>query len=162
MLDSLDHHLAETENLLDIDHQTIASRTELIETHLRLIKMHLNEQITGEFGMQLTKYKGVKKVYSRFLSDYDDCKHESSALRTQANNLRLAVGQRQIEKDSFKVYYAREKMDAMNNLNKARKLIQPLHAVEPDYQRISILVDEKLNTMAKTDSTLYHILHPES
>jgi hypothetical protein len=158
MLDSLDGRLQQTSNLLEIDYQTIKVRQELIDDHLRLIKTYVNDTISADLGMQLTKYKGIKKVYGKFLSEYSACHKEYESLVVQSKNLRTAVQRREITKEDFKIYYLKEKNDGIDNFHRAQKLIQPIHSVEPDYQRISSLVDEKLNTMAKTNPALAQVL----
>jgi 23S rRNA A2030 N6-methylase RlmJ len=158
MLDSLDYRISETYEILEVDPGTIESRNTLVQDHLRLIKMFLRDSITAEFGMQLTKYKGLGKVYKRFLSQYSDCKLELEMLDSQAADLRQAVYAKELTKEQFKVYYAKEKDDGINNYNRAQKLIKPIYSVEPDYQRISRIVDEKLIRMSETDTTLYKVL----
>ncbi len=154
MLDSQDLRLEETRALLEVDFATIESRKDLIEDHLRLIQVHLKDTITADLGAQLSKYKGLKKVYQRFLSEFTNCTKETSALEKQAEDLRTAVVEREISKEEFKEFYQKEKDDALDNLNRCKKLVEPIFAVEPDYQRISRMVDETLRHMAESDSTL--------
>jgi len=154
MLDSQDLRLKETRELLEVDFVTIQTRKDLIEDHLRLIRVHLKDTINADFGTQLSKYKGLKKVYQRFLSDFTACAEETSVLEKQAGDLRTAVVEREISKEEFKVFYQKEKDDALNNLNRSKNIVEPIFAVEPDYQRISRMVDEKLKAMAESDTTL--------
>ncbi|MBI1306865.1 MAG: hypothetical protein GC181_09680 [Bacteroidetes bacterium] len=158
MLDTLDNRMVETRKLLLIDYKTIENRRDLIESHLRLIDMYVRDTMTPEFGMQLGKYEGVLKIYKNFLKNYSECLEETEELTEQAEDLRKAVESKEISKDSFKVYYAKETDDQIENMTRVRNLIKPVHSVEPDYQRISRMVNEYLTSLAAKDEDLARIL----
>lgn len=158
MLDTLDNNLSQNRELLEIDYKTIENRKQMIEDHLRLVEMFITDTMSAEFGKQLSKYKGVRKVYQKFLNDYSHCYNELEVLEKQAVDLRQSVNEKQLSKEDFKVFYNKEKADGLANLMKSKKLIEPIHSVEPDYQRISRIVAERLTQMAKSNQELDSIL----
>ncbi|MCB0734218.1 MAG: hypothetical protein H6608_03210 [Flavobacteriales bacterium] len=153
-LDSLDNRLDTITAMLQVDGQTIERRKELIEGHIRLVQLHYNDTFSPEFGTFLSKYKGVGKAYKKFTADYSNCLTELESLKKQAADLRQSVEAGTISKDAFKQYYATETADGIALYNRSKNIIDPVHSVEPDYQRISRLVHEKLSEKAKENPDL--------
>ena len=106
---------------------------------------------TQELGNNLTKYKGIRKTYTNFLKNYPVVFNEMKSLKKQATDLRTSVNKGELDKESFKQYYQTELNDIDNNLAFSERLSKSIHALEPEYQRISAIVLNELKLLAQTN-----------
>lgn len=136
-LDTLDQKLNLTYKYLSIDFATIQNREIRISRELHHVSKYYDQTYTEELGNNLTKYKGIKKVYSNFLNQYPKRFDELKSLEKQVANLRISVNDGDLSKTQFKEYYQTELNDINSNLQFSEKLNRSIHALEPDYQRIS-------------------------
>lgn len=153
-LDSLDRTLAQTEELLTIDFNTIMNRKGLISSHITLMKNYYPEQMPQELPLMMIKYKGVLKTYKRYLEKYPDIYNEHQALKKQAADLRKSITKGNIDRDDFSQFYKKEMDDAQANLEAARKICGVIPSLEPDYQRISRRVQSELLNIAQDNEEL--------
>jgi len=72
--------------------------------------------------------------------------------------LRTDTEKGKLSKDDFKTYYAKEMSDAKANLEFSRKLAAGIHALEPEYQRISRMVADALTEQSERNPKLKSIL----
>lgn len=159
---TLDQTIALTEKHLSIDFSTISNRTESIERELLYMNKYYDQTYTESLGNNLTKYKGIKKTYVHFLKTYPTLFNEMKSLQKQAIDLRSSVKKGAISKDQFKAYYQSEMTDAINNNEFAKKLSLSIHGLEPEYQRISGLVNQELTRIALKDSVFQNVLKRDS
>lgn len=157
-LDSLDAALEANEKVLEIDFKTIGIREKLIAEHFRLVRNYYTDTMTLEFGNSLTKYKGILKTYRNFINQYPKVYDELKALQKQSNDLRTDTEKGKLSKEEFKSYYAKEMSDAKANLEFSRKLAASIHALEPEYQRISRMVADALTEQSERNPKLKSIL----
>jgi hypothetical protein len=161
-LDSLDNALFMTEKYLSIDYATIHSREESIAKDLKHINKYYDKTLTESFGNNLTKYKGIKKSYTNFLNLYPGLFDEMKSLKKQAADLRISVTKGDINKEDFKKFYRVEKKDISDNQQFAKNLSQSIHALEPEYQRLSRAIEEELNRIALIDPEFQSVLTRDS
>lgn len=153
-LDTLDRKIEAAEQVLSVDFPTIANRKELIDAHLRLVRMYYTDEMLPELSMMLAKYKGVGKLYGRFTGEYGDVFNEHKALQKQAQDLRKGVQKGTVSRTDFSSYYRKELADAEKNLDDARRICGNIPSVEPDYQRISTRVQNELDHLAESNEEL--------
>jgi hypothetical protein len=147
-LDTLDQKLNLTYKYLSIDFVTMQNRELRIARELQHVSKYYDQTYTEELGNNLTKYKGIKKVYSNFLNQYPKRFDELKSLEKQVANLRISVNDGDLSKDQFKEYYQTELNDINFNLQFSEKLNRSIHSLEPDYQRISAEVFSLLSDLA--------------
>jgi len=161
-LDSLDQRLTQTEQYLSIDFNTISIREQSIERELRYMDKYYDTIFSESLGNHLTKYKGIKKNYAHFLKEYPALFNEMKSLKTQAADLRTSVNKNQLTKEEFKQCYQTELTDAINNSQYAEKISLSIHALEPEYQRISGIIQKELARLASKDSVFNAVLQRDS
>lgn len=153
-LDSLDRTIAQTEDLLTLDFNTIMNRKSLILMHISMMKQYCTEEIPEELALMMIKYKGISKTYGRYVEKYPGVYNEHQELKKQAADLRTSITKREIERDAFSEYYKKEMDDAQSNLEEARKICGVIPSLEPDYQRISRRVQSELLNIAENNDEL--------
>ena len=84
------------------------------------------------------------------------------SLKTQAADLRTSVNKNQLTKEEFKQCYQTELTDAINNSQYAEKISLSIHALEPEYQRISGIIQKELARLASKDSVFNAVLQRDS
>ncbi|MFT4523054.1 MAG: hypothetical protein ACI8ZN_002006 [Bacteroidia bacterium] len=161
-IDSLDRIILDGEKMLNIDAITIQNRQELIYNHLRWMSTYNTDTLDEQLGLTLAKYKGIYKAYKRFDQGYTKAKMELQILKNQALDLRTAIDKRELSKTDFKKFYAKEKKDAEENRDLIESITRPILSLEPDYQRISILVNDKLQNISLHNPRLKAILEEAS
>ena len=72
------------------------------------------------------------------------------------------LNKNQIDKAEFKKFYQTELQDIDNNLAFSEKLSKSIHALEPEYQRISAIVGRELQTQAKSSIELRQEIERDS
>lgn len=157
-VDSLDMMLEANEKYLLIDFKTISQRKDLIFTHMSLIERYYDHEMSEEFGNSMARYKGIYKQYNNFVKNYPTYSDELASLKHQAATLRESVQKKELTKDEFKQYYQKEKTDIQNNLAASQVLSENIHGLEPDYQRISALVDSELLRISMKNEDLRKLL----
>jgi len=157
-VDTLDQMLESNEKYLLIDYKTIDQRKNLIFTHMSLVKRFYDKTMSEEFGNSMARYKGIYKQYNNFVNQYPGLSDELNELKHQAATLRESVQKKELSKEEFKQYYQKEKLDIKNNLAASEVLSQNIHGLEPDYQRISALIDSELVRIAQKNEDLKAIL----
>jgi len=157
-LDSLDAQLIETEQLLAIDYSTIENRKDLISFQLRIAKRFYTEEMSPEVGMNFAKYKGVLKVYSKFVEGYGFVLEEHKALVKQARDLRASMENFELQRSKFKEYYESEKAAAIKNHEKVERVCSAVPKVEPEYQRLSKKITLELYRLAEGNTDLSEAL----
>ncbi len=150
-LDTLDQKLKINAELLSIDFATIETREKAIIKELRYMRKYYDQTYSQELGNNLTKYKGIRKAYSNFIKNYPIVFNEMKALEKQAVDLRISVNNNDIDKPAFKQYYQTELTDVNNNLAFSERITQSIHALEPEYQRISDSVRNVLRELADSN-----------
>ena len=150
-LDTLDMKLQLNAELLSIDFTTIENREKTIIKQLRYMRKYYNKTYTQELGNNLTKYKGIRKTYSNFIKNYPVVFNEMKALEKQAADLRESVSNNDLDKSTFKQYYQTELTDINNNLAFSERINKSIHALEPEYQRISNSVSNVLKEFAQSN-----------
>ncbi|MBO6515613.1 MAG: hypothetical protein JJ975_03590 [Bacteroidia bacterium] len=157
-LDTLENKLMETGQFLSIDVSTISIREQVIFDHMRYIDMFYEGDMPKEFGNSLAKYKGIKKAYKHFLSQYASIFNEMKSLEIQVQNLRQSVDNQELTKEEFKKYYTTELADIEANRLAAEQLAHSIHSLEPEYQRISRTMMTTLDRLAESNDRLREIL----
>ena len=97
-------------------------------------------------------------IRRNFINQYPKVYDELKALQKQSNDLRTDTEKGKLSKEEFKSYYAKEMSDAKANLEFSRKLAASIHALEPEYQRISRMVADALTEQSERNPKLKSIL----
>lgn len=164
MMDTLDTIIIRTKEYLSYDLITINNRKQRISEDQSLVRRFYRDTIDNELGQTMVKYKGIYKIYNKFIDNYQDVYNEMVASQKQSHALRNSVTDNKLDKEEFKEFYAKEKQIALDNLLIAKDISIHIPEVEPDFQRISRYVEELLlHTSEKLirnsgDSTLRKIL----
>lgn len=149
-MDRLDNQLIKTESLMAIDFSTIDNRLQLIDFHLRMVRRYYSEDMSPDMGMKLSKYKGVGKVYKRFVGEYSNVLNEHKSIVKQAQDLRSSMNNFEIKRDQFKEYFEIEMAAAEKNHQDVTKVCGAVPQVEPEYQRLSVYAQNILDEMAES------------
>lgn len=158
MLDTLDTIIKRTEENLKFDLITLNNRKSTIEQDQMLMKRFYRDSITSDMGNKMTRYRGIEKIYERFLDGYQIVYNDMMKSKQQALDLRESVVNDQLTKEEFKQYYTEEKELAEENFERSRQISRNIPEIEPDYQRIAAEVEEWLNKVAEKDSVLKGVL----
>lgn len=158
MLDTLDTILVRTRENLSIDLITLNNRKERINQDRNLLMRFYRDTVDPELGQMMTRYRGIYKIYGRFIGNYQQVHNDLVTSKKQVETLRNSVRDHKLTKEQFKEYYNNEKEFALANFRRSKEISANIPEVEPDFQRISREVDALLLKVAETDTTLAGIL----
>lgn len=128
--------LANRENI-DLDATDFKARVDEIKMNTSFLKVNYTDSISLEFGNQMDKYRGLKKIYQFQSGTLSECQKEQEALEKQLDNLLHDLKKGKLSKEEFKTYYKKEKTDVEQLLDKSKNIEKKLVEVEPEFRRIS-------------------------
>lgn len=138
------HHLNDLQETLqankdnfDLDIPLFDTRIEFIEKTLRTFANDYTDTMSLELGNKLSRYKAIKKIYSKSVKEYNRNELEQSELEKQLANLKTDLKNGKFSKDEFKGYYNTEKTDVQALVASTNSVKKTLYEVEPDYKRIT-------------------------
>ncbi|MDC1395197.1 hypothetical protein N8368_01670 [Bacteroidia bacterium] len=136
-IDDLKIQLAANKPNADIDIGLFESRIEFIESTLRIFSNDYKESMSLELGNSLSRYKAIKKIYTRRVGQFHANQKEHVELETQLNKLKSDVSNALMTKEEFKQYYTTEKTDVLQLLESSNEVKKGLYELELDYTRIT-------------------------
>tara|TARA_B100001093_G_scaffold422818_1_gene415529 strand:+ start:334 stop:885 length:552 start_codon:yes stop_codon:yes gene_type:complete len=121
---------------LSIDIPLFKYRVDAIEQTLQNYRNNYKGTINQDLGLQLSRLKVLKKIYTKQMGEYNFCAKEQKELTTQLINLISDVKSKKLSKDEFKQYFAQEKKDVQKLVTKSNKINKLLYEVEPEYIKL--------------------------
>ena len=128
--------LISNQDNLSIDIPLFKYRIEAIEQTLLNYRNNYKGTINQDLGLQLSRFKVLKKIYTKQMGKYDFCSKEQKELTTQLINLLSDVKSNKLSKDEFKQYFAQEKKDIHKLITKSSKIKKSLYEIEPEYIKL--------------------------
>ncbi len=126
---------------LAIDISLFRYRIEDIEKTLRNYHNDYNKTISQELGEKLSRYKVLKKIYNKQVSEYEFCTQEQKELTQQLENLYIDVKANRLDKKTFKTFFTKEKNDTYELINRSKGIKRALYEVEPEYIKLEKVLD---------------------
>ena len=121
---------------LSIDITLFKYRIEAIEQTIRNYRINYKGTINQDLGLQLSRFKVLKKIYSKQIGEYDFCYKEQKELTTQMRNLLSDVESNSLSKNEFKQYFAKEKKDIYELVKRSERIKKSLYEIEPEYIKL--------------------------
>ncbi len=121
---------------LSIDITLFKYRIEAIEQTIRNYRINYKGTINQDLGLQLSRFKVLKKIYSKQIGEYNFCSKEQKELTTQMRNLLSDVESNSLSKNEFKQYFAQEKKDIHELVTRSERIKKSLYEIEPEYIKL--------------------------
>lgn len=121
---------------ITIDISLFKYRIEVIEHTLRDYSNDYTGTINQDLGLKLSRFKVLKKIYSKQIGEYDFCSKEQKELTKQLTNLLSDVESNKMRKEDFKKYFAQEKKDTYELISRSLKIKKSLYEIEPEYIKL--------------------------
>ena len=149
-------------NYLKIDLVTINERRNEMKGQIAVLEKIKPDSSGMEFLMNFDKYKGIYKIYNRFIENYDLIFSRVSHNKNQLNNLKNSLMDEKLSKNEFKLVLAKETENVNENLANAETFGQRINQLEPDYQRLSAYFGPQIETLIKQFPELKIVLEENS
>lgn len=161
-IDSLSVKNEKALNYLKIDLVTINERKNEMKAQIAVLEKIKPDSSGMEFLMNFDKYKGIYKMYSRFIENYDLIFSRVRFNKKQLNNLKNSLMDEKLTGNEYKLALAKETENVNQNLANAETFGQRIFQLEPDYQRLSSYFDAQVETLIKQFPELKIILKENS
>jgi hypothetical protein len=138
---------------LQVDLVTINERKKEIAEQLKILDQHKPDTVDAEFFLNYEKYKGILKIYTRFIENYDVIYGRVKYNEKQLAALKNSLIDEKITAAEYKIALGKERDNVNDNLTNAEVFGRRIFQLEPDYQRLSHYFDLKVNSLIKS--------HPE-
>jgi len=136
IINELKDTLISNQENLAIDIALFKYRIEEIEQTLRNYQNDYKDTINQDLGLKLSRYKVLKKIYNKQVNEYDFCTQEQKELVQQLENLYIDVKANRLNKDAFKGFFAKEKIDTYNLIERSKGIKKSLYEIEPEYIKL--------------------------
>ncbi len=144
-IEKLQTALGANATTLQIDISIFEDRVNAINQDLTFFRKNYTDTLTLELGMQIDKYKALRKIYEGQMKSYKFCVKEQLELETQLSNLKEDFVNGAIGKQEFKTHFSKEKEDVLALIDKSKDVKKRLYEVEPEFIRLTKLVTEVLD-----------------
>ncbi len=122
---------------LNIDINLFQLRITEINTVLKFYTNEYTEEIDNELGLQLGRYKVIRKIYSKQIKEHDFCMKEQNELKKQLDNLMLDIQNKTISTEEFKQYIRKERTDIDELISRSKDIKKSFYEIEPEYNKLS-------------------------
>ena len=129
---------------LNIDLITINNRKEIIKKQLDSLEGFTPDSSELEYTMNLDKYKGIHKVYTKFIDNYDVIFNRIRLNDSQLSSLKNSILDEKISGSDFKLALEKERLHVHDNQINAQTVGRRVMQLEPDYQRLSAYFEKLL------------------
>lgn len=136
-LGNLQETLESNNEYLDLDIPLFKTRIEFIDKTLRTFRNNYTDTMSLELGNSLSRYKAIKKIYTKNTTQYSKNKKDQMELKTQLENLKTDLNNGKLTKEEFKGFFNTEKTDVLALIESSKYIKKTLYEVEPDYKRIT-------------------------
>ena len=140
-IDSLIARNKKTLDFINIDLITINERRIEMNGQIAVLGKIEPDSSMAEFQMNLERYKGILRIYKKFIQNYDIIYNRVHFNEKQLSNLRNSVVDEKISGSDFKLAIKKETDNVNDNLINAQTFGQKIFQLEPDYQRLSAYFD---------------------
>ena len=147
---------------LKIDLITINERKIELKGQIAVLEQIKPDSSSMAFLMNFDKYKGIYKMYSRFIENYDIIFNRVRLNKKQLSALQNSLMDEKINGTEFKNSLAIEAENVNKNLINAEIFGQRIFQLEPDYQRLSQYFDPQIEKLIKQFPELKIILDENS
>ena len=147
---------------LNIDLVTIDERRKELKGQIAVLNKVKPDTSGLEFAMNFDKYKGIYKIYNRFIENYDVIFNRVRFNEKQLNNLKNSVKDEKIRGAEFKLILEKENENVTQNLANAETFGHTISQLEPEYQRLSLYFDQQVQALVKQFPELLIILKENS
>ena len=161
-IDSLIAKNKKTMDYIQIDLITINERRTEMKGQIAILNQIKPDTSGLEFTMNLDKYKGILKVYTRFIENYDVIFNKVRLNDKQLSMLKNSVIDEKISGSDFKLAMNKEKAAIEDNLINAQTFGGRISQLEPDYQRLSSYFDTQIEGLIKQFPELKKVLDGNS
>jgi hypothetical protein len=161
-IDSLIAKNKKTMDYIQIDLITINERRTEMKGQIAVLNQIKPDTSGLEFTMNLDKYKGIFKVYTRFIENYDVIFNKVRLNEKQLSTLKNSVIDEKISGSDFKLAMNKEKAAIEDNLINAQTFGGRISQLEPDYQRLSSYFDTQIEGLIKQFPELKKVLDENS
>jgi len=136
-------------DFLQVDLVTINERKMEISEQLKMLDQNKLDTLDAEYFLSYEKYKGILKIYTRFIENYDVIFGRVKYNEKQLSSLKNSLLDEKISAADYKIAMAKERDNVNDNLTNAEVFGRRIFQLEPDYQRLSHYFDIKVNAMLK-------------
>lgn len=143
-VDGLEITLLDNKENFDVDIELFKSRITYIERSLRTFSNDYAHTMPLELGNQLSKFKGLKKIYIKRVGQYENNIKEQSELERQITALKKDLLNASISKEEFLAYVKTESLDIDRLVISTNEVKKSLYEIESEYTRISKELEEEL------------------
>lgn len=157
-IDSLVVRNSKAMEFLSIDLLTINERKKEMEQQIGVLQKIQPDTTGSDFQMNLEKYKGIYKVYTRFIANYDVIFNQIRQNEKQLSGLKNSLLNEKISAYDYKLALAKESEKVNTTYRDAEAFGHKVYQLEPDYQRISSYFEPLYQSMLKQ----YPELRPET
>lgn len=140
-IDSLISKNQKAMDYLKIDLITINQRKMEMDSQIAVLVKLKPDTSSIEFAMNLEKYKGIFKIYTRFIANYDVVFNKIRFNERQLSGLKNSLMDNKISGYDFKLALAKETEKVNISLADAEAVGHKIYQLEPDYQRLSAYFD---------------------
>jgi hypothetical protein len=148
-IDSLAIKNKKTMDNLNIDLVTINTRKIEMKKDLDILQNVTPDSSALEFKMNVDKYKGIHKVYTKFIENYDVIFNRVKLNEVQLASLKNSVLDEKISGQDFKMALDKEKQNVNDNLINSQTIGHRIFQLEPEYQRLSTYFEKQLIELKK-------------
>lgn len=134
---------------LSVDLMTINERRLEIERHLSVLVRIQTDSSSEDFALNYEKYKGILKVYNKFIQNYDVIFGKIKHNEKQLSSLKNSVLDEKIKGYEFKIALQKETENVNDNLINAETIGHRIFQLEPDYQRLSSYFEPQVENLLK-------------
>jgi hypothetical protein len=143
-VETIQTSLENNEANFDIDISLFKGRISYIQETLRTFTNDFEGEMPLELGNQLSKLKGIKKIYSKRVGEYETNLKEQEELKKQLSNLTIDLKNSSISKEEFKTFISTEQADIDRLLSSSIEIKKAFYEIESEYTRISGTIEQEL------------------
>jgi len=151
LLDSLNARLNQARSWMVLDADEINNRYRLMEENHTYFKAHFKDTVTLELALALDQYKGIIPIYEKYVEHHKSVEEELAALDKQCKDLRHSLLNGEVNRQDFKMYYAKESDDTEQLTEHVHTIFKKVIEVEPIYKRCAPVVHAKVESLRRSE-----------
>ncbi|MCB9251416.1 MAG: hypothetical protein H6605_03060 [Flavobacteriales bacterium] len=149
-IDSLIAKNHQAREYLQIDLKTIHSRTLEMKEQIELMNRNGIDSSNETLMLNFEKYKGIYKIYTNFINNYDHIFDKVRHIDKQLAALKNSLQDDKINAKEYKMAMEKETENVNMNLADSKVFGLKIFNLEPDYQRLSnFFVNESQRILEK-------------
>jgi hypothetical protein len=136
-LDKLQEELEANKQEFNIDIHLFEERVKYMDSVLLIFNNFYSDSVSLELGNDLSRYKGIKKIYKMNIGLFNDNVAEQAELEKQLVNLHTDLEGGKLSDDAFKSYFSNEKLDVLKLTTASKAVKKTLYELESEYTRLN-------------------------